>query len=125
MQAWQPSEDASATGGASGPASNGGARDDLTFGPGASIGGAWNQFEVNERLFGVKANFDEDVYTTKLDRDAPDFKERERWAANIANQILQSQTGNVHVAEERKQDFVGEGRDEEEKCVCYIFVSLR
>lgn len=126
LQAWQPSEDASAPsapGGASGPASNGGPRDDLTFGAGASNGGAWNQFEVNERLFGVKANFDEDLYTTKLDRNAPDFKDRERWAANIANEILQSQTGNVHVAEERKQDFVGEGKDEEEKCACCVFVS--
>ena len=126
LQAWQPSEDASAAsppGGASGPAPNGGARDDLTFGAGASNGGAWNQFEVNERLFGVKANFDEDLYTTKLDRTAPDYKERERWAAGIANEILQSQTGNAHVAEERKQDFVGEGKDEEEKCVCNI-VSL-
>ena len=92
----------------------------MTFGPGASNGGAWNQFEVNERLFGVKANFDEDLYTTKLDRNAPDYKERERWAAGIANEILQSQTGNAHVAEERKQDFVGEGKDEEEKCVCCI-----
>ncbi|KZT73682.1 hypothetical protein DAEQUDRAFT_721755 [Daedalea quercina L-15889] len=120
LQAWQPSDDTTAAPGAGaagalGPAANGAVRDDVTFGPGASNGGSWNQFEVNERLFGVKANFDEDVYTTKLDRSAPNFKERERWAAGIANEILQSQTGNVHVAEERTTDFVGEGKDEEDK----------
>ncbi|KAH9917828.1 LsmAD domain-containing protein [Fomitopsis serialis] len=118
LQAWQPADEAAAASAASGapaPTSNGGTRDDQTFGPGAANGGAWNQFEVNERLFGVKANFDEDLYTTKLDRNAPDFKERERWAAGIANEILQSQASNVHIAEERTKDFVGEGKDEEEK----------
>ncbi|KAH9838493.1 uncharacterized protein C8Q71DRAFT_751533 [Rhodofomes roseus] len=118
LQAWQPTDDTSAStapAGASGAAPNGGTRDDMTFGPGAANGGAWNQFEANERLFGVKANFDEDLYTTKLDRNAPDFKERERRAAVIANEILQSQTSNVHIAEERTKDFVGEGKDEEEK----------
>jgi hypothetical protein len=43
---------------------------------------------VNEKLFGVKATFDEDAYTTKLDRSAPDFKERERKAQRIANEII-------------------------------------
>ncbi|TFY60445.1 hypothetical protein EVJ58_g5137 [Rhodofomes roseus] len=100
LQAWQPTDDTSASTAPAGASAN---------------GGAWNQFEANERLFGVKANFDEDLYTTKLDRNAPDFKERERRAAVIANEILQSQTSNVHIAEERTKDFVGEGKDEEEK----------
>jgi len=61
--------------------------DDVTFGPGAS-NGAWDQFATNEKLFGVKTSFDEEVYTTKLDRSGPDFKERERKAQQIANEIL-------------------------------------
>ena len=36
--------------------------------------------DVNEKLFGVKASFDEEAYTTKLDRNAPDFKEKEKKA---------------------------------------------
>ncbi len=62
-------------------------KDELTFGPGTN-GSSWDQFAVNEKLFGVKAGFDEDAYTTKLDRNAPDFKEKERKAAQIANEIL-------------------------------------
>ena len=62
--------------------------DDDTFGPGANGNISWDQFTANETLFGVKASFDEDVYTTKLDRSAPDFKERERKAQRIANEII-------------------------------------
>ena len=63
--------------------------DGKTFGPGASNGiGGWDQFAANEELFGVKTSFDEEAYTTKLDRSGPDFKERERKAQQIANEIL-------------------------------------
>lgn len=61
--------------------------DDLTFGPGAS-NGSWDQFATNEKMFGIKTSFDEEVYTTKLDRSGPDFKEREREAQRIANEIM-------------------------------------
>ena len=61
--------------------------DDVTFGPDAS-NGTWDQFATNEKLFGVKTSFDEEVYTTKLDRSVPDFKERERKAQQIANEIM-------------------------------------
>ena len=43
---------------------------------------------ANEKLFGVKVSFDEEVYTTKLDRSGPDFKERQRRAQQIANEIM-------------------------------------
>lgn len=62
-------------------------KDEQTFGSGAS-GGSWDQFAANESLFGVKPTFDEDVYTTKIDRNAADFKERERKAQAIANEIM-------------------------------------
>ncbi|EKM58280.1 uncharacterized protein PHACADRAFT_252488 [Phanerochaete carnosa HHB-10118-sp] len=91
--------------------------DDDTFGPGASSGGSqWDQFAANEKLFGVKANFDEEAYTTKLDRNAPDFKEKEKRAQQVAAEIMSGATSNSHVAEERKIDFVGEnGINEEDR----------
>jgi len=88
--------------------------DDDTFGAGSSAGGAWDQFTANEQLFGVKVNFDENVYTTKLDRNAPDFKERERKAMRIASEIMGTQVNNPHIAEER--GIVDDsGIDEEDK----------
>jgi PAB1-binding protein PBP1 len=69
--------------------------DDLTFGAGAvrAGAGAWDQFAANEKLFGVTAAFDEDVYTTKLDRSAPGFKEREQHAQRVANEIMGVRAG--------------------------------
>lgn len=61
--------------------------DDDTFGPGSN-NTSWDQFAANEKLFGVRTQFDENVYTTKLDRSAADFKERERQAQRIANEII-------------------------------------
>lgn len=49
----------------------------------------------------MKASFDEDVYTTKLDRSAPDFKEKEKRAAKLASEIIGGITNNAHIAEER------------------------
>ncbi|KAG6907410.1 hypothetical protein DXG01_009022 [Tephrocybe rancida] len=62
----------------------------------------WDQFAVNEKLFGVNTGFDENLYTTKLDRTATDWKERERRAQRIADEIMSAQaTTNPHIAEER------------------------
>lgn len=84
LQAWQPAPDASA---AAAPAP--GHTDDLTFGPGASTGKiSWDQFDANEKLFGVTTSFDEHAYTTPLNRDAPDYKEKEKKAQQLANEIL-------------------------------------
>lgn len=61
---------------------------DEAFGAlGTYSGGSWDQFVANEQLFGVTTSFDEGAYTTKLDRSAPDFKERERKAQQIADEI--------------------------------------
>ncbi|KAK0554064.1 poly(A)-binding protein binding protein [Tilletia horrida] len=77
-------------------------------------GGAWDQFAVNERHFGVKSNYDEDIYTTKLDRSGKDFKERERNAERIAKEILNASTNNPHMAEERNQIVNSAGTADEE-----------
>ena len=43
---------------------------------------------MNEKLSGIKSSFDEEVYTTKLDRSGPSFKERAREAQRIMNEIM-------------------------------------
>ncbi|KAH6826634.1 hypothetical protein C2S53_014891 [Perilla frutescens var. hirtella] len=60
----------------------------------------WDQFEVNKTLFGVKSTFDEELYTTKLDR-GPQMRELEREALRIAREIEGEQTLDLHLAEER------------------------
>lgn len=82
----------------------------------------------------MTTNFDEEIYTTKLDRTAPDYKDRERKAQQIANEILgvsmglptfvqraltipdsQSSTSNPHIAEERNLANDDSGKNEEDK----------
>ncbi|KAF9971605.1 hypothetical protein BGZ73_005429 [Actinomortierella ambigua] len=75
----------------------------------------WDQFAANERLFGVRTEFDEELYTTKLDRSGADFKERELKAIKIANEIQQGATSNVHMLEERGIAIDDSGMDEEDR----------
>ncbi|KAG5644389.1 hypothetical protein DXG03_008617 [Asterophora parasitica] len=96
-----------------GPDVVGAVTDDDTFGP--SNNTSWDQFAANEKLFGVKTNFDENLYTTKLDRSAADFKERERHAMRIANEITNATSSNPHIAEERNQIVDDSGINEEDK----------
>ncbi|KAF8638303.1 hypothetical protein AX17_002323 [Amanita inopinata Kibby_2008] len=104
LQAWLPGADV--------PNMTLGQTDD-TFGAMANAG--WDQFAVNEKLFGVKTNFDEDVYTTRLDRSAADFKERERKAQRLANEIMGTATNNPHILEERGHIVDDGGVNEEDK----------
>ncbi|KAL1218929.1 Polyadenylate-binding protein-interacting protein 3 [Cardamine amara subsp. amara] len=60
----------------------------------------WNQFEVNKTLFGVTSTFDEELYTTKLER-GPRTRELEEQALRIAREIEGENTRDLHVAEER------------------------
>jgi hypothetical protein len=62
--------------------------------------GQWDQFQANEALFNVKATFDENLYTTSLDKskmDAQQIKAAEKLAKEIESQT----STNIHVAEER------------------------
>lgn len=81
----------------------------------ARLGTGWDQFEVNRKLFGVTTSFDESIYTTPLNMSAPDFREKEMQAARLAKEILTSQAGNVHLAEERGQCLGADYDDEEER----------
>ncbi|XP_076888162.1 polyadenylate-binding protein-interacting protein 3-like [Bidens hawaiensis] len=60
----------------------------------------WDQFEANAALFGVKSTFDEELYTTKLDR-GPQMRELEKEALRLAREIEGEDTQDLHLAEER------------------------
>ncbi|CAK7356548.1 unnamed protein product [Dovyalis caffra] len=66
----------------------------------ASYVWGWDQFETNEMLFGVKSTFDEELYTTKLER-GPQMKDLEKEAGRIAREIEGEETRDLHLAEER------------------------
>lgn len=76
----------------------------------------WDQFATNERMFGVKSNYDETFYTTSIDRSDPQYAQRAARAEKIAREIEASSTMNSHVREERGgQATADEGGDEEDK----------
>ncbi|KAL0396979.1 UNVERIFIED_CONTAM: Polyadenylate-binding protein-interacting protein 4 [Sesamum calycinum] len=60
----------------------------------------WDQFEANATLFGVKSTFNEELYTTKLER-GPQMRELEREASRLAREIEGEETHDLHLAEER------------------------
>ncbi|GAB2269154.1 Polyadenylate-binding protein-interacting protein 3 [Dionaea muscipula] len=62
--------------------------------------GSWDQFKVNETLFGVKSTFNEEIYTTKLEK-GPQMRELEEEALRIAREIEGEETHDLHLAEER------------------------
>ncbi|KUI58275.1 hypothetical protein VP1G_05560 [Cytospora mali] len=78
----------------------------------------WDQFAVNEEKFGLKTDYDENIYTTTIDRSAPSYKARMANADRLARQIERSAPASSHVAEERIMDYIGGadgGLDEEDK----------
>lgn len=75
--------------------------------------GEWDQFRANEELFNVQAKFDENLYTTELDKssiDSAKIKEAER----LAREIEKTVSTNIHIAEERNQAIQGD-YDEEDR----------
>ncbi|ERF76098.1 hypothetical protein EPUS_01431 [Endocarpon pusillum Z07020] len=75
----------------------------------------WDQFEANNRLFGTSSTFDENLYTTRIDRSAPSYRERERQAAKLAKEIEGTTSTNAHMREERGHAWENDGEDEEDK----------
>ncbi|OJD11732.1 hypothetical protein AJ78_07554 [Emergomyces pasteurianus Ep9510] len=75
----------------------------------------WDQFEVNERLFGATTSYDENLYTTRIDRSDPSYKRKEAEAARIAREIESSETDNVHLREERGLVAENDYANEEDK----------
>jgi PAB1-binding protein PBP1 len=80
--------------------------------------GTWDQFGANERLFGLKTDYDENIYTTQIDKSHPQYRERMAAAEKKAREIERSVASTSHVAEERIMDHAGgedRGGDEEDK----------
>ena len=80
--------------------------------------GPWDQFAVNEKQFGLTTDYDENIYTTKIDKSHPNHKQRVADAEKKAREIERSSTTNAHVAEERITDHLSvdsNGLDEEDK----------
>ncbi|PWY81855.1 PAB1 binding protein [Aspergillus heteromorphus CBS 117.55] len=61
----------------------------------------WDQFETNARLFGATSSYDENMYTTRIDKSDPTYKQKQADAARIAREIEGTNTDNAHVREER------------------------
>ncbi|KAL9059566.1 MAG: hypothetical protein Q9162_001071 [Coniocarpon cinnabarinum] len=59
---------------------------------------AWDQFEANERLYGVKTDYDENMYTTSIDRSHPTYRQRALAADRKAREIEGATNSNVHRA---------------------------
>lgn len=78
----------------------------------------WDQFATNEKKFGVQTDYDEDIYTTAIDRTKSDYKDKVAWADQQARKITETIPVSAHTAEERVMDHTGgpgDGRDEEDK----------
>ncbi|KAI8873942.1 hypothetical protein GQ42DRAFT_152350 [Ramicandelaber brevisporus] len=76
---------------------------------------SWDQFEENRRRFGVTSDYNEELYTTKLDRTQPGFEKREREAERLAREIMKGPVSNRHLAEERGLVTELDTMDEEER----------
>lgn len=66
----------------------------------------------------MKTDYDENIYTTAIDRSHPQYKQRMAEADRKAREIERSTTNNSHVAEERIVDNLASGEnglDEEDK----------
>ncbi|KAF2424816.1 hypothetical protein EJ08DRAFT_410011 [Tothia fuscella] len=78
---------------------------------------AWDQFEVNKKITGLESTYDENIYTTVINTNAPDYKQRLAKATKVEREIMGSGTqGNRHIAEERGLQMPEDnGVDEESK----------
>eukprot|EP00934_Nitzschia_sp_Nitz4_P000099 Nitzschia sp. Nitz4//scaffold96_size78090//12139//15166//NITZ4_005485-RA/size78090-augustus-gene-0.0-mRNA-1//1//CDS//3329560546//99//frame0 len=62
--------------------------------------GQWDQFKANQELFNVNATFDENLYTTALDKSQID-RTKIAEAERIAREIENTTSSNIHISEER------------------------
>lgn len=69
----------------------------------------WDQFATNERLFGVKTTYDENLYTIAIDKTSQDYLKLEKEAGKIASEIMSGRKESVH------SDHEVDYSDEEEK----------
>eukprot|EP01127_Copromyxa_protea_P004393 TRINITY_DN14258_c0_g1_i1.p1 TRINITY_DN14258_c0_g1~~TRINITY_DN14258_c0_g1_i1.p1 ORF type:complete len:466 (+),score=101.52 TRINITY_DN14258_c0_g1_i1:33-1430(+) len=79
------------------------------------MGDDWDQFAVNSNKFGVKSTYDEEMYTTKLDKDSSFYKERLNTATKLAQDIQKQTTKNIHLQEERTGLILSQDQDVDEE----------
>lgn len=84
-------------------------------GSASGAGKAWDQFEANEKLFGLKSDYNEDYYTTTINRSSPAYRDTEAKAQRIAREIEGSASNNAHVREERNMIDENGDLDEESR----------
>lgn len=72
----------------------------------------WNQFEANEKLFGIKSDFDINVYASPIDISSKDYKKNLERSTRIANEIMSLKTDDPHRLEERCASKSAEKDDE-------------
>lgn len=78
--------------------------------------GGWDQFAAHKKMTGLESTYDENHYTTPLNRSKPGFDEAARKAEAIAREIEGTSATNAHVAEERGlKPLDDSGLDEESK----------
>lgn len=75
----------------------------------------WDQFEENERLFGITTSFDEHEYTTKINTHDPNFHKRRAHAERLAAEIEGRESSNPHIREERGLPVLDTHGDEEDR----------
>lgn len=82
----------------------------------SNSGRTWDQFEANERLYGVKTDYNENIYTTTIDTKDPSYRARLANADRLAREIESTASSNIHQAEERGLvDEANRDVDEEER----------
>ena len=77
----------------------------------------WDQFDLNKKMYNVVSTYDENLYTTKLDKNKISEDDK-KFADKIYNEIINSnnEENNIHVLEDRgiiKQN--DDNYDEEDK----------
>ena len=72
----------------------------------------WDQIAANREMFGVHCSYDEEIYTTHLDKEAPEYEERNARAAIIAREIESEGSTNIHILEERGKAVTGDYSEE-------------
>jgi hypothetical protein len=79
--------------------------------------GGWDQFATNDRITGVKTTYNENDYTTPIDRSNPQYAQRAARAERLAREIESSSATNAHIREERggQSALDDQGLDEEDK----------
>lgn len=92
----------------------------------SNSGQGWDQFAANEKMFNVVSTYDENIYTTTLDRSNPKYAELEAKAAKIAAEIEGQTSSSAHIAEERGLVVPDDsGMDEEDKWASRRYCSIR